>query len=155
MSARMDFGDWINYVPAAGSPPVLARSIHGEAIVTIRPGSRLQIANTYLVDESATRDTRQTMFSANVFRSKWNWQLSRELSVRGICQYNSLVTNPLLTSQTNARRFNADLLLTYMVHPGTAVYIGYNSDHQQLAADARFTNDGRQAFVKMSYLFRP
>jgi hypothetical protein len=118
----------------------------------LRPVGRLQIANTYLIDESAGT---ATMFSASVFRSKWNWQLSREWSVRVIGQYNSVVTNPLLTSQMPVRRFNADVLLTYLLHPGTALYVGYNSDHQRIAPGDALENDGRQFFVKMSYLFRP
>ena len=30
------------------------------------------------------------------------------------------------------REFNADFLITYLVHPGTAIYAGYNSDLQNL-----------------------
>jgi hypothetical protein len=30
------------------------------------------------------------------------------------------------------KSFNADFLITYLVHPGTAVYVGYNSDLQNL-----------------------
>jgi len=53
------------------------------------------------------------------------------------------------------------------VHPGTAVYVGYNSDLQNidpsLALDAnanllrsrnRLINDNRELFIKVSYLFR-
>jgi hypothetical protein len=152
ISSRIDFGDWINYVPAAGAAPVIARSIHGEATVAFRPAGRLQIANGYLLDESADA---ATIFSANVFRSKWSWQLTREWSVRVIGQYNSVETNPLLISQVPVRRLNADVLLTYLLHPGTALYVGYNTDHLRIAPGEPLTNDGRQFFVKMSYLFRP
>ena len=58
------------------------------------------------------------------------------------------------------RTFNADVLVTYLVHPGTAFYLGYNSDLRRpvpldsgLTAD-RFGNDGRQLFVKFSRLLR-
>jgi hypothetical protein len=60
-----------------------------------------------------------------------------------------------------------DFLVTYLVHPNTAIYVGYNSDLQNmvspLGADAngqllrsrdKLINDGRQFFVKISYLFR-
>jgi len=30
------------------------------------------------------------------------------------------------------KEFNADFLLTYLIHPGTAIYLGYNSDLQNL-----------------------
>jgi len=58
-------------------------------------------------------------------------------------------------------------LLTYFVHPGTAVYLGYNSNLQNLTnppsvdglgnlgrTPDHFLNDGRQIFVKISYLFQ-
>jgi hypothetical protein len=52
------------------------------------------------------------------------------------------------------------------VHPGTAIYVGYNSDLQNLNRNLDvdptyglhsangFINDSRQFFVKVSYLFR-
>ena len=53
--------------------------------------------------------------------------------------------------------------MTYLLHPGTAVYLGYNSNLQNVGVDpvthtlqpsARLTNDGRLLFVKVSYLLR-
>jgi hypothetical protein len=54
------------------------------------------------------------------------------------------------------------------VHPGTAIYVGYNSDLQNLdhgllvdpstgsifRTRDSYINDSRQFFVKVSYLFR-
>jgi hypothetical protein len=54
------------------------------------------------------------------------------------------------------------------VHPGTAIYVGYNSDLQNLNVVRAtpgvpgyvtntangFLNDSRQFFVKVSYMFR-
>ena len=64
------------------------------------------------------------------------------------------------------KQFNADFLLTYLVHPGTAIYVGYNSDLQNLDTSLPgvrwsslytakgYINDSRQFFVKVSYQFR-
>src|SRR4029077_15390431 len=96
----------------------------------------------------------------------WNYQFTRELSARVILQYNSVLSNPLLSSLSPTKNFNADFLITYLVHPGTAIYVGYNSNLQNL--DRRliptptgllttrndFMNDSRQFFVKVSYLLR-
>jgi hypothetical protein len=61
---------------------------------------------------------------------------------------------------------NFDFLLSYLLHPGTALYLGYNSNLQNidpaLRADAAgallrtrsYINDGRQLFLKLSYLLR-
>ena len=84
-----------------------------------------------------------------------------------ILQYNSVLSNPLLSSLSRTKAFNADFLISYLPHPGTAIYIGYNSDLQNfdqrliptatglLTTRNDFLNDSRQFFVKVSYLFRP
>ena len=58
--------------------------------------------------------------------------------------------------------FNADLLLTYLINPWTAVYAGYNGNHRSdeelrntvQGSDGGMVNDSAEAFVKVSYLFR-
>jgi len=118
------------------------------------------------------------IFNDHIIRSKWNWQFTPQLSLRMILQYNALLAGtPLPTTGlssspytylTTDREFNADFLITYLVHPGTAVYVGYNSDLQNLNVVPRtatlpgfvansakgYINDSRQFFVKVSYQFR-
>ncbi|MBI1739157.1 MAG: hypothetical protein HYR58_07905, partial [Acidobacteria bacterium] len=77
------------------------------------------------------------------------------------------LANGANTSLQTTKNMNYDFLVTYLLHPGTALYIGYNSNLQNLDPSltvlpsgnfARtrntFINDGRQFFVKFSYLFR-
>ena len=56
-------------------------------------------------------------------------------------------------------------LLTYMVNPGTALYVGYTDLYENYRLDPLSSpelertvnptlNTGRQLFVKLSYLFR-
>ena len=85
-----------------------------------------------------------------------------------ILQYTSVLSNPEISALPRTKNFNADFLITYLVHPGTAIYVGYNSDltnlNRGLAVDPvtdfilttrrGYINDGRQFFVKASYLFR-
>jgi hypothetical protein len=61
-----------------------------------------------------------------------------------------------------------DILFTYLLHPGTALYIGYSDLYENVDLDSvslaplrtlRQTNSpttstGRLFFVKLSYLFR-
>ena len=104
------------------------------------------------------------IFNNHIVRSKWNWQFNRKLSLRLILQYTATLANPALTSLESTKQFNGDFLITYLVHPGTALYVGYNSDLQNLALDPvagtitrtrnGYINDSRQFFVKVSYLFR-
>jgi hypothetical protein len=166
----------INFVPPAGEIPHEADELFTAATITVRPVSQLQIDNTYIGDRVVRNDLRRAVFNNHVFRSKWNYQFSRELSVRFIGQLNNLMADPALTSLTTKRNVNFDFLVTYLLHPGTAIYLGYNSDlanidpglcarvgptsqcdpngNGLIRTRTGFTNDGRQIFIKLSYLIR-
>ena len=191
--ASYHWGDGANFVASAGAPPPLdvpfvARQDTATGTLTFRPLKPLKIENTYLFERlRATQNEYllaqsqlpgthigQGIFNDHIVRSKWNWQFTPQLSLRVILQYNSLLANTPgntiypYTYLPTEKEFNADFLLTYLVHPGTAIYLGYNSDLQNLDHQltpgpegpaglytARgFMNDSRQFFVKVSYLFR-
>jgi hypothetical protein len=76
-----------------------------------------------------------------------------------------VLSNESLIAAGRSKRFNADFLLTYFLHPGTALYAGYGSGLENLAiaptvpptllrTASPTTVTGRQFFVKVSYLFR-
>jgi hypothetical protein len=192
LGAVYHFGDGGNFVPAPNLPPsrLLSRLDSGKGILTIRPVKALKIENTYLYERlRASENTYQFVlnqlqqqhvrgplgkgiFDDHILRSKWNWQFTPQLSLRVILQYNGLLANTPgnsiypYTYFPTEKQFNADFLVTYLVHPGTAIYVGYNSDLQNLNRSlgldplaGLFTakslmNDSRQFFVKASYQFR-
>jgi hypothetical protein len=183
------WGGGVNFVAPPPAPletptplnhPFLASQDTAQASLTFRPVKPLKIENTYLFDRlRATNSTYlfeqaqfpgagRGIFNDHILRSKWNWQFTPQLSVRLILQYNALlagtpgVGSPY-TYLPTSKQFNADFLITYLVHPGTAIYVGYNSDLQNLnvqpgvgvfSAPKNYLNDSRQFFVKASYLFR-
>jgi Domain of unknown function (DUF5916)/Carbohydrate family 9 binding domain-like len=167
LQAYYQLGNEINFVPA-DFVPVLARNDVGSLSASIRPTKMLKIDNTYLFDRIRDRDTGAAVFNNHIIRSKWNWQFNRQLSLRLIMQYNATLANRNLTFLQTSKQFNTDFLITYLVHPGTAVYVGYNSDLQNLdrglssdpitggiaTTQNSYINDSRQFFVKISYLFR-
>jgi hypothetical protein len=164
-NSEVNWGQDTNYSPRTGAPFV-GTSGFTQAGLNVRPAKGLSITNTYLLSRLRDKVTQANIFNAHIIRSKWNYQFNRELSLRFIGQYNATLSNPLYTTLQNTKNFNADFLVTYMVHPGTAVYVGYNSNLQNLDPSLantpdgllrtrdRFLNDGRQVFVKISYLFR-
>jgi hypothetical protein len=168
-SAEWTWGQRINLAPPAGQAPALANRISGEFGVTVRPSTRLRIDNTYLLFRLTSRQDGSSVFNNHILRSKWNYQFTRELSARLIFQYDALLANQRNTSLETRKNFNADFLLTYLLHPGTALYLGYNTNLQnldvipcalpaacttQVVRTSRFRNDARGFFVKFSYLFR-
>jgi hypothetical protein len=172
--------------PAPGAPPTpynqpfLSSENVGSASLIIRPFQPLKIENTYLFERLRATDAAylfersqfpgigRGILNNHILRSKWNWQFTPRLSVRVILQYNALlagtpgVGSPY-TYLPTSKQFNADFLVTYLIHPGTAIYVGYNSDLQNLDVQPGvgvfntpkgYINDSRQFFVKVSYLFR-
>ena len=133
----------------------------------VRGGKGITVENTYLWARLHDKATDLTAFNDHIFRQKWNLQFTREMSLRFITQYEATLANPLLAALPKRRNLNFDVLFTYMWHPQTALYVGYNSNLQNLdralAYDPnigdfrrapRLYNDGRQVFVKLSYVFR-
>ncbi len=198
LGAGYYWGDGVNFVaqlppapPALPTPynqPFVVRQDRGTAILLLRPIAPLKIENTYLYERLRATNSAyvfaQTLypgagrgiFNDHIIRSKWNWQFTPQLSLRMILQYNALLagtpgaTGALspYTYLPTQKQFNADFLITYLVHPGTAIYVGYNSDLQNLELVPRtatlpgyvtatakgYLNDSRQLFVKVSYQFR-
>jgi Domain of unknown function (DUF5916) len=188
VGASYFWGDGVNFVPAANAAPqsLLARLDTGSATLTFRPLKPLKIENTYLFERlratdsayllafSQTPGVGKGIFDNHIVRSKWNWQFTPQLSLRLILQYNSVLANTPgnapypYTYLPTQKQFNADFLITYLVHPGTAIYVGYNSDLQNLDhglmpdpaglaglyTSKGYINDSRQFFVKASYQFR-
>jgi hypothetical protein len=178
LHADYRFGTRVNYDPPDNIFPFLARRTSADVTLTVRPTRSLRIDNTYILFRlrqcsecpNPQPDRARPIGSMNdhIIRSKWNYQFNKELSFRFIGEYNSVLANPHFTSLGTTKNFSADFLITYLVHPSTAIYVGYNSNLENvtspLAPDGsgdllhspsgRLRNDGRNFFVKASYLFR-
>jgi len=161
-------GGGVNYDPATGQAPSLGHEDQGNFTLTFHAKGRLRVDNTYLLEHVRQREPLLTAVTNHIVRSKWNYQFTPRLSARLILQYNAVLSNQEISSLPRTKSFNTDFLITYLVHPGTAIYVGYNSDlanlNRNLAVDPitdyilttphGYINDGRQFFVKASYLFR-
>lgn len=163
LQATHSQGTGVNYYPAAGVRSSVADARESTASLTLRPSPRLRLDETYMHSRLAT--PRSGIFNNHIVRSKVNYQFSRELSLRAILDYNGVLPNRSVVSLDRAKRLGYDVLLTYMLHPGTALYLGATDIYEnwtmnpltppylQRSAGPGF-NTGRQVFVKLSYLLR-
>jgi hypothetical protein len=166
LSGDVSTGDAINYYPAPELDPFLGKSLASSFGVTLQPSSRLRLDETYLYTRFATEQkSGATVFNNHILRSKANYQFSRELSLRAIIDYNSILPNASYVLLENTKRLGFDLLLTYMLNPGTALHIGYTDNYENLRMDPGVSpylqrsgfpdfSVGRQFFIKLSYLLR-
>jgi hypothetical protein len=160
------WGTIINFDPPEGQEPFLSNTTESEFSLTLRPRTNLRIDNTYLLTRLSDRFTSDNILTNHIIRSKWNYQFNRELSLRVILQYDSVLTNPDFSAEETTKSINADFLITYLVNPWTALYIGFNTNGQNIDVvptdpgaeiihpRRRFINDAHQFFIKFSYLFR-
>jgi hypothetical protein len=166
INGQASTGEATNYSSPDNIPRLSdAQNLQFQAI--IRAGKGITVENTYLWSRLHDQQVNLTAFNDHIFRQKWNLQFTKEMSLRFITQYESTLANPTLANLPLRKNLNFDVLFTYMWHPGTALYVGYNSNLQNLdralyydnnVGDYRrsqqFLNDGRQVFVKFSYVFR-
>ena len=146
-----------------------------QGLITVKPVRSLTADETYLLDRDHSALDKQMVYESQTFRTKINYQFTRAFSARVIVEYDSTLANPLETSLQRTKQVSTEALLTWLPHPGTAIYVGYNNDIQnldrslcnRLAMDggcdpnnslpprsSNYLNDGRQIFVKASYLLR-
>lgn len=166
-------GAGVNFFPAVGIQPFLANTTDARVSFTVKPTSQLSLEQTYIYSRLGTRSESSlpaipasvSIFNNHLMRSKINYQFTRELSLRAILDYDAVLSNESLIAAERSKRFNTDFLVTYLVHPGTALYAGYSSGLENLAiaptlpptllrTNSPATLTGRQFFVKLSYQLR-
>jgi Domain of unknown function (DUF5916) len=190
-SARYTQGIQINFFPAAGLSPFLANARRVNFGLTLRPSARFRFDDTLIYYRLGTRagwvtppfSPGQSVFNNYLNRAKVNYQFTKELSLRLILDYNATIANKQLFDLQRSlgepdsmngpfaptKQFTTDVLFTYLLHPGTAVYVGYNNGYTDLslhpalppgtspfvtALGAPNNSTTRLFFVKVSYLLR-
>jgi Domain of unknown function (DUF5916) len=185
-TGRYTTGTGENFFPAAGLSPFLGNVNRVNFGFTVRPSARFRIDETVIYYRLGTRSgstpapfqAGHSVFNNYLLRTKVNYQFTRELSLRMIMDYDATLANAqLLDLERNlgsfdggpsppSKTFTPDFLLTYLVHPGTALYIGYNNSFGNLRVDettnpaqvlyqrSPTNTTGRLFFIKLSYLFR-
>jgi hypothetical protein len=164
----------VNYNPAVNYAPSLLDQENAQVYITLQPIRQLTSDTTYLLDRDHSVADGAFVYEVQTFRTKINYQFTKAISARVIVQYNSTLANSAETSLQRTKQIGTEALFTWLPHPGTAVYVGYNNDLQNLdrglckayplgvcdsdntvaPRSTKFLNDGKQLFVKASYLFR-
>ena len=153
-------GDALNLVPRVGFLPYVADTNRTDISVLYRPIERLRIDNSYV----RTELDGGKVFSNDIFRSSWNYQFTREMSLRFIAQYENTDAGQF-TRLKDDKNMNFDILLRYVLNPWSALYFGYNTNQsnfdiietegvREVVTTDDLKRDGSQFFVKFSYMFQ-
>lgn len=169
IEANASMGGAINYLPANGLAPFLGDARQLRLLFTVSPIAQLRIDQNFIWDELRTRGgVAARPEGSNVFRSvqsrtKVKYQFSRFLAAHVIFDYAGLQPDARLIGLGRTKRLTSDVLVSYALSPGTAFYVGYTDQQENLhlLGDPRFVertrgldlHTGRQFFFKFSYLF--
>jgi len=164
-------GTGINYSPAPGFAPFLGNTPEASFGLRIRPTPQLAFDFEYYYNAltlpaapGSTSASEARVFDNHLLQAKLNCQFSRSLSARAILDYSAFSPHPSLYAGIPYQGVTGDLLITWMLHPGTAFHLGYTNREvsaeidgllpaiRRAFAPARATE--RQFFVKLSYSFR-
>jgi hypothetical protein len=160
-SAVVNWGTRINLVPPEGEPPELADFVESRADLLWRPIPPLRLDLAWLRSELGNRGGAGPIFTNTLGRARLNWQFTRELSLRLIADFEDVDPVPDETSLADDETLRLDALVRYLWNPWWALYIGYTSQNREFqeldepdGALADLREEGRQFFVKFSYLFQ-
>jgi hypothetical protein len=172
-SAFYSQGTGVNYSPGSGLAPFLGNTRDATVTLTLRPAPRIRFDQMYIYSRLGARagfsptgvPASAAVYNNHLVRWKANFQFTRALSLRTIIDYNAVLSNSALLATEGYKQIMGDVLLTYEVNPGTALYVGYTNSYENLALDPGeplglrrtllpTTPTGRQIFIKLKYLFR-
>ena len=165
--AQYERGDEINFFPGPGLAPFVADGTSAEFSITLKPIAPLRIDQTYLFTrlDAPEEMAPGVIVDNHITRTRASYQFTRALSLRAIVDYSAVLPDRALVDLDREKRFSADVLVTYLVNPWTAIYVGYTDGYGNLEIDplsrdrvrqtaSPFHSIGRQVFVKTSYLLR-
>lgn len=163
-SASFRSGTTLNLVPPRGTLPNIADTTRFSVDMLWRPISSLRISNTFFRTQLKAEAGGMDIFTNDIIRSNWNYQFTKEWSLRFIAQYDETDAGPG-SRLVDDKNLNFDLLLRYVINPWSAFYIGYNTNQsnfdivemegeRELVIANDLKNDGDQIFMKFSYLFQ-
>ncbi|MHB1021735.1 MAG: carbohydrate binding family 9 domain-containing protein [Acidobacteriaceae bacterium] len=168
-------GQTVNYNPPANTPPQPVNVQSVNMNLDLKPLTDLDLQNRYEFDRFRDPGRALIAYDNHLVVERWNLQVNKALSVRLIGVYQATLPNALYSSLQNTKDIYGDALITYMPHPGTALYLGYTTDAQNLnrtlctrlpngscdpngtllpRTDSSLLNDSRTFYLKLSYLLR-
>ena len=142
-----NWGDQIRYVTS----PYLGKGRNGNVTLTLRPYSRLQSELNLTTSSFKDVRTNTQEFAIKIYRLLTTYQFTERLLLRNIVDYNNY-----------DRTLGGNLLLTYRVNSGTALYVGYDDRYRSAfefnsalyPGDEDYTRTSRAIFAKLQILFR-
>ena len=142
-----NWGDQVRYV----TNPYQGNGRTANLFLTLRPLARLQSELGVTTSRFTDVRTGTDEFAIRIYRLLTTFQFTERLLLRSIVDYNDY-----------DRTLGGNVLLTYRVNSGTALYVGYDDRYREgfkvnsalYPGNEDYTRTSRAIFAKLQYLFR-
>lgn len=168
-SVSYDHGDGVNFFPALGVAPFRGDSRQLVASADFKITPQFQVNQQFIWTDLRTQDAingndaGSRAYRSTQSRTKVRYQFSKFLDARVIFDYAALDPNTTLFAAPRTKRLTTDFLVSYVLSPGTALYVGYTEQEQNLRlvgsppviqpTNGLDLKTGKQIFMKLTYLF--
>jgi hypothetical protein len=158
LDGTVHWGDFVNFVPAAGAPPALGTGLDLSFGATFFPTNMLELDATYLVN-ALDRPDGAPVFETRIVRLKANYHFDQDWQLRLIVDHGQTRSDPTQSSLVTGEALGGDLLLQWLPTPGNAFYLGLSQRQDAVPASAplgglaepgALTVSGRSVFLKFS-----
>jgi hypothetical protein len=158
LSGEAHWGDFVNFVPPSGSPPVPGEGLDLRFGATFFPTNFLELDATYLLT-TLDRADGTPVFETRIARLKTNYHFTQDWQLRLILDLGQTRSNPLESSLPTERALGGDLLLQWLPTPGNAFYLGVSQRKDALPSSGPPSGleepgdlalSGRSVFLKFS-----
>ena len=110
--------------------------------MTFKPSKRLQIGTDFSKETFWRKWGGERLWDYNVVRVRTTYQLSKQLSLRAIVDYNHFY-----------KQIFGSFLVGYVLRPGSLFYLGFDSNYDRTAF-RHYDRKNYSIFVKFSYWLR-
>lgn len=148
-----DFSDMLSISLFASTGRLIARNLeipelgheqYYELYGAIHPWSNFSFAPSYTYNKLDAANGEK-IYDISIIRTRMNYQINRELSIRLVMEYNDY-----------DRSLSLEPLLTYRINPFSVFYLGSSHGYESFGRQRFFDKieSERQIFAKIQYLFQ-
>jgi hypothetical protein len=143
-SLSASYGDGLHY----SNPVQLGNALTLNASVNYKPWPQLKMSPTYFKSQLSAKNGGAVLSTQDTLRYRVDYQWTMRLSTRVIVDRTRSSDGGVDNGS-----WTGSALATYIWHPGTAVYAGYDVTEDRVRP-APYRKSHETAFLKFSYLLR-
>ncbi|HUT86020.1 MAG TPA: DUF5916 domain-containing protein [Elusimicrobiales bacterium] len=139
------YGEQIHY----SAPIELGNNLYMSGYVKVKPLKNLNLTTEFVKSQLNRKNSVLVLSAQTTIRETVQLQLTKKLTSRIIYDYTQFKTPTSITKE-----MTGSALLSYIVCPGSALYIGFNINKEATDGSNHFKTISKTIFSKLTYRFR-